>query len=106
MRAVLGILLCALLAACERAPQSVAVHPADRPPATLSDWGLFDVNRKAKLAMHEWYPELVTDGPTSPEYTEEDVLMRNDGTGRFIDVARQSGAMRAADIVNWVKRSV
>ena len=47
MRAVLGILLCALLAACERAPQSVAVHPADRPPATLSDWGLFDVSSKS-----------------------------------------------------------
>ncbi len=31
-------------------------------------WGLFDVNRKAKQAMHRFYPELVTDAPTSPDY--------------------------------------
>ena len=31
-------------------------------------WGLFSVDRKAKLAMQEWYPELMPDGPTSPSY--------------------------------------
>jgi len=36
-------------------------------------WGLFDVHRRPKLAMHEWYPELVTDAPTSPEYSEADL---------------------------------
>jgi len=40
---------------------------------TEGHWGLFDVHRKAKLAMHEWYPELVSDSPTSPEYSEEDL---------------------------------
>jgi exo-beta-1,3-glucanase (GH17 family) len=31
-------------------------------------WGLFSVDRKAKLAMHSLYPELVSDQPTSPGY--------------------------------------
>lgn len=31
-------------------------------------WGLFNEKRKAKLAMHEDFPELVTDEPTSPSY--------------------------------------
>lgn len=31
-------------------------------------WGLFNVDRKAKLVMHKLYPELVTDKPTSPSY--------------------------------------
>jgi len=35
---------------------------------------------------------FVANGNAHHEYTEEDVLMRNDGTGNFIDVARQSGA--------------
>ncbi len=34
---------------------------------------------------------FVANGNAHHEYTEEDVLMRNDGTGNFIDVARQSG---------------
>jgi len=33
----------------------------------------------------------VANGNAHHEYTEEDVLMRNDGTGRFIDVADASG---------------
>ena len=43
MRAAVGIALCVLLTGCEKAPQPVAMHPADRPPAKLSDWGLFVV---------------------------------------------------------------
>ena len=31
-------------------------------------WGLFTEGRKAKLAMHKFYPDLVTDEPTSPSY--------------------------------------
>jgi hypothetical protein len=34
---------------------------------------------------------FVANGNAHHEYSEEDVLMRNDGTGNFIDVARQSG---------------
>jgi len=34
---------------------------------------------------------FVANGNAHHEYTEEDVLMRNDGTGHFIDVAKQSG---------------
>lgn len=37
---------------------------------TEGHWGLFSVDRKAKLAMQEWYPELMPDGPTSPSYDE------------------------------------
>ena len=37
---------------------------------TEGHWGLFSVDRKAKLAMREWYPELAPDGPTSPGYDE------------------------------------
>jgi exo-beta-1,3-glucanase (GH17 family) len=35
---------------------------------TEGHWGLFSVGRKAKLAMRDWYPELIPDGPTSPGY--------------------------------------
>ncbi len=38
---------------------------------TEGHWGLFSVDRKAKLAMQEWYPELMPDGPTSPSYDDE-----------------------------------
>jgi exo-beta-1,3-glucanase (GH17 family) len=38
---------------------------------TEGHWGLFSVDRKAKLAMWEWYPELAPSGPTSPEYGEK-----------------------------------
>lgn len=34
---------------------------------------------------------FVANGNAHHEYTEEDVLMRNDGTGRFVDVADASG---------------
>jgi len=34
---------------------------------------------------------FVANGNAHHEYAEEDVLMRNDGTGRFLDVAKQSG---------------
>ena len=36
---------------------------------TEGHWGLFSVDRKAKLAMRDWYPELIPTGPTSPTYT-------------------------------------
>ncbi len=39
---------------------------------TEGHWGLFSESRKAKLAMREWYPELLPDGPTSPDYSTED----------------------------------
>lgn len=35
---------------------------------------------------------FVANGNPHHEYTEEDVLMRNDGTGNFVDVADKSGA--------------
>lgn len=35
---------------------------------TEGHWGLFSEQRKAKLAMHDWYPELRADEPTSPDY--------------------------------------
>jgi len=35
---------------------------------------------------------FVANGNAHHEYTEEDVLMRNDGKGNFIDVAKRSGA--------------
>jgi exo-beta-1,3-glucanase (GH17 family) len=35
---------------------------------TEGHWGLFSVDRKAKLAMQEWYPELISSEPTSPGY--------------------------------------
>lgn len=37
---------------------------------TEGHWGLFSEGRKAKLAMHELYPELVTKEATSPSYDE------------------------------------
>jgi len=38
---------------------------------TEGHWGLFSVGRKAKLAMQQWYPELKTDKPTSPQYEDK-----------------------------------
>ncbi|MDM7926363.1 MAG: glycosyl hydrolase [bacterium] len=35
---------------------------------TEGHWGLFSEGRKAKKAMREWYPELISDEPTSPSY--------------------------------------
>jgi len=35
---------------------------------TEGHWGLFSVDRKAKLAMRELYPELMPGGATSPSY--------------------------------------
>lgn len=35
---------------------------------TEAHWGLFSVDRKAKLAMQGLYPELMPSGPTSPSY--------------------------------------
>jgi exo-beta-1,3-glucanase (GH17 family) len=35
---------------------------------TEGHWGLFSVDRKAKLAMQGLYPELMPAGPTSPSY--------------------------------------
>jgi hypothetical protein len=35
---------------------------------TEGHWGLFSVDRKAKLAMQGLYPELMPSGPTSPSY--------------------------------------
>jgi exo-beta-1,3-glucanase (GH17 family) len=35
---------------------------------TEGHWGLFSVERKAKLAMRGLYPELIPAGPTSPSY--------------------------------------
>ncbi len=37
---------------------------------TEGHWGLFTADRKAKQAMHKLYPELMTAGPTSPDYPE------------------------------------
>jgi exo-beta-1,3-glucanase (GH17 family) len=39
------------------------------PGAAEGHWGVFDANRKAKLVMHQYYPELVSDVPTSPDYS-------------------------------------
>jgi exo-beta-1,3-glucanase (GH17 family) len=38
---------------------------------TEGHWGLFSVKRKAKLAMRQWYPELISSEPTSPSYEEK-----------------------------------
>jgi len=37
---------------------------------TEGHWGLFTVDRKAKPAVQELYPERMPDGPTSPSYPE------------------------------------
>ncbi len=37
---------------------------------TEGHWGLFSVDRKAKLAMQELFPDLMPTGPTSPGYGE------------------------------------
>lgn len=39
-------------------------------PGTEGHWGLFTVDRTAKPAMRELYPDLLPDGPTSPAYPE------------------------------------
>ena len=51
-------------------------------------WGglLFDYDCDGYLDV------FVANGNAHHEYTEEDVLMRNDGTGNFVDVADKSGA--------------
>lgn len=51
-------------------------------------WGgiLFDYDCDGYLDV------FVANGNAHHEYTEEDVLMRNNGTGRFVDVADRSGA--------------
>ena len=36
--------------------------------AAEGHWGLFDVDRKAKPAMQRYYPQLVGEAPTSPDY--------------------------------------
>ena len=38
---------------------------------TEGHWGLFTVDRKAKPVMQMLYPELMPDGPTSPNYPEQ-----------------------------------
>lgn len=48
--------------------------------------GLFDYDNDG------WLDVFVANGNAHHLYTEEDVLARNDGSGRFVDVSRQSGA--------------
>jgi exo-beta-1,3-glucanase (GH17 family) len=38
---------------------------------TEGHWGLFSVHRKAKIAMQQWYPDLMPTGPTSPSYEDK-----------------------------------
>jgi hypothetical protein len=65
------------------APTSLAVVCGQ-----YTGWGglLFDYDCDGYLDV------FVANGNAHHEYTEEDVLMRNDGTGNFVDVADKSGA--------------
>ncbi len=56
---------------------------------TEGHWGLFSVDRKAKLVMHEAYPELVSNEPTSPDYSN--AVEANYGVS-FADMVRGSFA--------------
>ncbi len=38
---------------------------------TEGHWGLFSVQRKAKLVTQQWYPELLPTSPTSPGYDDK-----------------------------------
>ena len=38
---------------------------------TEGHWGLFSVDRKAKLTVQQWYQELMPGGPTSPSYEDK-----------------------------------
>ena len=51
-------------------------------------WGglLFDYDNDG------WLDAFVANGNAHHEYSEEDVLVRNNGEGKFLDVARESGA--------------
>jgi hypothetical protein len=55
--------------------------------------GLFDFDNDGHLDM------LVANGNAHHLYTEEDVLARNDGGGRYLDVARDAGAYFAEKYV-------
>ncbi|MFY9855331.1 MAG: glycosyl hydrolase family 17 protein, partial [Terracidiphilus sp.] len=44
---------------------------------TEGHWGLFSVDRRAKLAMQGLYPELMPAGPTSPSYDVQPVINQN-----------------------------
>jgi len=37
---------------------------------TEGHWGLFSAKRKAKLAVRQWYPDLISNEPTSPSYED------------------------------------
>lgn len=46
-----------------------------------------------------WLDIFVANGDPHHEYREEAVLLRNDGTGKFVDVAKQSGSFFAQKFV-------
>jgi len=66
----------------QTAPSNLAVACGQ-----YTGWGgaLFDFDNDGYLDV------FVANGDAHHEYPEEDVLLRNDGSGRFIDVASQSG---------------